>query len=127
MANRYCCLTEVFRWPHLAGIREIKPGQKIHASVAFIHNYKPKATRLKGGAEIEWELILGKGKKDNVDWANGLEHVLEMDLFDCSSSAAKFVALAKNDIYDTFVTRRLHFMASFRTFASMIAVSNIHY
>ncbi|KAF8873266.1 hypothetical protein BD779DRAFT_1452053, partial [Infundibulicybe gibba] len=30
-------------WPHLANLRIIKPGQKIHASVAFVDNYRPRA------------------------------------------------------------------------------------
>ena len=115
---------EAFRWPHLAGARKIKPGQKVHASVAFIHgNYKPKATLQRSGAEIEWERILGKGNKDNVDWADGLQHLLEMDLFDYSNGAAITVGLAKNEIHNTFFTGRLQFMASFGAFSSMVAVS----
>jgi len=126
VVNRYDCLTEAFRWPHLAGVREIKPGQKVHASVAFIHcNYKPKATLLKSETEIEWEHILSRGEKDNVDWADGLQHLLEMDLFDYSSGAAITVELAKNDIHNTFFTGRLQFMASFCTFGSMVAAGVI--
>jgi hypothetical protein len=100
----------------------IKPGQKVHASVAFISNYKPKATHLKGEAGIEWKRILGKGVKDNVDWAN--ERQVEMDLFDYSN-AAMIVGLANKDIRNTFFTGRLQFIASFRTFGSMVAVSDI--
>jgi len=110
----------------LGGVRKIKPGQKVHASVAFIHgNYKPKATLRRSGAEIEWERILGKGNKDNVDWADGLQHLLEMDLFDYSNGAAITVGLAKNEIHNTFFTGRLQFMASFGAFSSIVAVNDI--
>lgn len=102
----------------------IKPGQKVHASVAFIHGSKPKATLRKSEAGIEWERILRKGEKDSVVWAHGLQHLLEMDLFD-HSNAAIIIGLAKNDIHNTFFIGRLQFMASFRTFSSMVSVTDI--
>jgi hypothetical protein len=109
---------QTFRRPHLAGVRVIKPGQKVHASVAFIDKYSPNATLLKSEARIEWDRILGRGERDSIDWANGLETLLEMDLFDYLN-APMIIALAKSDIHNTFFIRRLEFMASFRTFGSM--------
>lgn len=57
----------------------IKPGQKIHASVSFIRDYKPKA-RFSPGVE-GWRSILEKGRLDDVSWAKPIEDLLELDLF----------------------------------------------
>jgi hypothetical protein len=95
----------------LAGARVIKPGQRVHASVAFIHNYKPKATLKKSKAEIEWSDIIGKGQNYKVDWADGLG-LLEMDLFDYSRATA-IIEQAKSNIHNPVFTDPLQFMASF--------------
>lgn len=103
------------RFPHLAGVRVIKPHQKVHISVAFIQNYIPKASRAKNGAAIEWNLILGKGNKENIDWTDGVKDVLDMDLFDCLN-APDIIKNAKGDIKNTYFINQVEFTASFCTF-----------
>ncbi|KAF8878545.1 hypothetical protein BD779DRAFT_1447593 [Infundibulicybe gibba] len=74
-------------WPHFASPRIIKPGQKIHASVAFIDNYRPKAKFWapgKGMPASGWDNIVGRGDAENLEWAHALGDLLELDLFDYS-------------------------------------------
>lgn len=62
----------------------IKPGQKIHASVSFIKGYKSCATFSPGIAGGSWDTFAEKGQQDGSSWAKGIEHLLELDLFDYS-------------------------------------------
>ncbi|KAH7920359.1 hypothetical protein BV22DRAFT_1021384 [Leucogyrophana mollusca] len=71
--------------PHLCKGRTIKKGQKIHASVAFIRNYRPRATLSDGLPIKRWDELLERGKIDGVNWAKGLEDLLEIDMFDFST------------------------------------------
>ncbi|KAH7928737.1 hypothetical protein BV22DRAFT_1058171, partial [Leucogyrophana mollusca] len=105
--------------PHLWTGRTIKKGQKIHASVAFISNYVPRAT-LSGGLPIgRWEDVLEQGRQDTTEWAKGLEGLLEMDFFDFSDTKA-VIELVSNDMRDTVLRRRLTFIASVRDGAAEI-------
>jgi hypothetical protein len=75
-------LIDYVRWPHMGKGRVIKPGQKIHASVAFIQSYEPRATfsdDVEGGS---WLRILTQGRRDSIEWANEIKDLLELDLFD---------------------------------------------
>ena len=62
--------------------RVIKPGQKIHASVAFIQGYEPRATFSDDVERGSWLRILTQGRPDRIDWANEIKDLLELDLFD---------------------------------------------
>ncbi|KAJ7117550.1 hypothetical protein C8R44DRAFT_790986 [Mycena epipterygia] len=105
------------RRPHLGKGRVIQPGQKIHASVAFIKDYQPKATLPE--ETIEWEDILEKGNKDGISWIQGLEHILELDLFDLSpKSVLQVIANAMSNDTDL---DRLDFLTSIREGAASIA------
>ena len=63
--------------------RVIKPGQKIHASVAFIQDYEPRATFSDAVERGSWLRILTKGRQD-MDWTDKIKDLLELDLFDHS-------------------------------------------
>ena len=101
------------RWPHFAQGRVIKPGQKIHASVAFIYNYVPKATLSTYGDGRDWSHIVGKGKQNSTEWAAGIKDLLEMDLFDFSNPRV-IIQQVENDMDNPFLTDGLLFMASIR-------------
>lgn len=105
--------------PHVAKGRVIKPGQMIHASVAFINNYKPKAN-LSQLTENGWDDILRKGRPDRIDWADELEGLLEMDLFDYAN-VDTIMELARSDMHNTLATGRLEFLASTDKGAQAIA------
>lgn len=64
--------------------RIIKPGQLIHASVAFKlqGEYTPKAIFSADMKGKSWGAIIGRGRDDDIAWANDLEDILEIDLFD---------------------------------------------
>lgn len=94
----------------------IKPGQKIHASVAFINNRTPKANLSGELTENGWNDIVGKGKSDRIDWADELEGLLEMDLFDYAN-VETIMELARSDMCNTLATGRLEFLASTGTFS----------
>ncbi|KAJ7135949.1 hypothetical protein C8R44DRAFT_608626 [Mycena epipterygia] len=99
-------------WPHLSQGRVIKPGQRIHASVAFIKNYRPKATLPEGTKK--WEDILCKGDKDGILWTRGLEDILERDLFDLSNTRVLIENAMSNDTdFD-----RLCFLSSISMYCS---------
>jgi hypothetical protein len=95
------------RSPHLSKPRVIKPGQKIHASVAFIKNYAPIAILRIGN----WRDILGKGSRSEISWADGLRDILELDLFDLSNTQA----LIEDAPHDNTSLDRLRFLSSTRT------------
>ncbi|KAJ7900848.1 hypothetical protein B0H13DRAFT_1883251 [Mycena leptocephala] len=95
-------------FPHRSEGRRIKPGQKIHASVAFIKNYKPKA--ILTSKDKGWHDILGKGSKSELAWTEDLRDILEMDLFDLS----KTPALVEAAISDRTSFGILRFLATTR-------------
>ena len=76
--------------------RVIKPGQKIHASVAFIQNYEPRAIFSEGVEEGDWLRILTKGRQGSFNWANEAKDLLELDLFDHSRLKIYLEKLQKN-------------------------------
>lgn len=106
-------------WPHCGKGRVIQPGQKIHASVSFIHNYQPKATFSRSMTGKGWNNILGVGKKDGVDWADGITDRLEMDLFDLSNITTIIDKVSEN-LDDVDSIGRLEFLASTREGAQAI-------
>ena len=92
----------------------IKPGQKIHASVAFIEDYKPKANFAEGMTKKTWNDILRKGKQDQISWTEKIQDILEMDLFD-HSNVKTIIDKLELDMEDSQLIRRLEFLASTRT------------
>ncbi|KAF8801532.1 hypothetical protein BYT27DRAFT_7198051 [Phlegmacium glaucopus] len=72
-------------WPHVWEGRVIKPGQKIHASVSFIKDYKSKAKFSPGMVDGDWSSVVNKGRQDDISWMKGIENLLELDLFDYSN------------------------------------------
>ncbi|KAJ7117544.1 hypothetical protein C8R44DRAFT_626670 [Mycena epipterygia] len=100
----------VTRRPHLGKGRVIQPGQKIHASVAFIKDYEPKATLPEEANE--WEDILEKGNTAEISWIRGLEDILELDLFDLSNMSV----LIRNAMSSDTEFNRLHFLTSIRMY-----------
>jgi len=72
--------------PHRGKGRKIVAGQKIHASVAFKPScYKPLAQAKSPQGKIDWELLVGSGKTDDISWTQQWEEYLEMDVFDHST------------------------------------------
>ncbi|KAJ7815718.1 hypothetical protein B0H13DRAFT_1924023 [Mycena leptocephala] len=103
----YADKASVVWFPHCSKGRRIKPGQKIHASVAFIKNYKPKAiltSKDKGRHDI-----LGKGED--------LRDIREMDLLDLS----KTPALVEAAISDRTSFGILRFLVTTRTLCESLA------
>jgi hypothetical protein len=75
----YLCRTASF---HKGQGRIIKPGQKVHSSVAFCdERYHPRAILPDQRCLDE---LLGKGSRSNREWAKGWEYLIEMDIFDLS-------------------------------------------
>jgi hypothetical protein len=96
--------------------RVIKPGQKIHASVAFIEDYKPKANFAEGMTQKTWDDILIQGKQDEISWTKEILEILEMDLFDhlnVKTIIDELIQVAEN----FQLIGRLEFLASTRTFS----------
>ena len=60
----------------------IQPGQKIHASVAFIQDYEPLAKFSERIEKGDWLRILCKGRQDSFEWSDKIKELLELDLFD---------------------------------------------
>ncbi|KIM36837.1 hypothetical protein M413DRAFT_285325 [Hebeloma cylindrosporum] len=68
--------------PHKGRGRKIKPGQKVHSSVAFCNeSYQPRAIL---PARRRLSELVGKGSRSNREWVEGWEDLLEMDIFDLS-------------------------------------------
>ena len=62
--------------------RKIKPGQKVHSSVAFCdESYQPRAVLPDEGCLYE---LVGKGSRSNREWMKGWEYLIELDIFDLS-------------------------------------------
>ncbi|KAI9455298.1 hypothetical protein F5148DRAFT_1226410 [Russula earlei] len=96
--------------PHLGQGRTIMPGQKIHASVAFIQNYQPKAkfsVDVEGG---DWIRILGTGRQDSFDWTDPIRDLMELDLFNPASVKRLVASIIRNRSISDI--ERLHFWAS---------------
>jgi hypothetical protein len=89
----------------------IKPGQKIHASVAFIEDYEPSANFAEGMTLKTWDDILRKGRQDEISWAKEIEEILEMDLFDHSNVTTIINELELN-LENFQLISRLEFLAS---------------
>lgn len=69
---------------HRGRERKIKPGQKLHSSIAFCdESYRPKAILPQSRCLYE---LVGKARKglSNRDWVEGWEDLIEMDIFDLS-------------------------------------------
>ncbi len=105
------------RMRHKGKGRLIMPGQRVHASVCFIEgDYVPKARFHPDFGGAEWKKIIGVGKLDNVAWAEGIERLLEMDLFDISGIPQvirKYTEEREPDPKEW--SERLEFLASIRT------------
>ncbi|OBZ69903.1 hypothetical protein A0H81_10371 [Grifola frondosa] len=73
-----------WKWhePHLGKGRTIRPGQKIHASVAFCtKGYIPKA-QLPCEIKDNWHGLVGMGDRFDMDWTKNWNGLLELDIFD---------------------------------------------
>ncbi|KAF8878555.1 hypothetical protein BD779DRAFT_1676817 [Infundibulicybe gibba] len=101
---------------HLAKPRIIQPGQKIHASVAFVGDgYYPKA-KFSKGIPNGWDDIIGKGFIMAFEWTDALGDLLELDLFDHSSIPDIMDQLSNGQSHTrAALLGRLIFMASTRT------------
>ncbi|KAJ7440547.1 hypothetical protein B0H11DRAFT_2352530, partial [Mycena galericulata] len=110
----YADSTSVIWRPHLSNGRVVKPEQKIHASVAFIKNYQPKAILPPGTKG--WQDILEKGSRNELSWTDDLRDILEMDLFDLSNTKA----LINNASSDNTSFDRLRFLSTTREGAEAI-------
>jgi hypothetical protein len=93
----------------------IKPGQKIHASVSFIQGYKSQATFSPGMAAKGWKSLVGKGQREGSNWAKGIEHLLELDLFDYSK-VETIIKEIKRDLGKRQLIDLLGFIALSRRF-----------
>ena len=55
----------------------------VHAALCFIQgDYVPKARFHPSIQGAAWEDIIGFGDLENAEWANGINQIVEMDLFD---------------------------------------------
>ena len=60
----------------------IKPGQKVHSSIAFCdESYHPKAILPEGRRLYD---LVGRGSRSNTEWVKGWKDLIEMDVFDLS-------------------------------------------
>jgi hypothetical protein len=67
--------------------RKIKPGQKIHASVAFSPSeYRPKAVLPKDGPPSNWESLITLNGDTQFNYPKDWEPWLEMDIFDLTTA-----------------------------------------
>jgi hypothetical protein len=67
--------------------RQIQPGQKIHASVAFSpSNYCPKAVLPKGESALDWEHLIRLHGDTQFEYPKDWEGWLEMDIFDLTTA-----------------------------------------
>lgn len=116
LRGRYCLLSDLAartqiclpRLPHRKKGRLIKPGQRIHASVAFIKSYTPKALiAMNAQSTITWDNILTSGRQDNLNWS---QDILDMDLFDLES-VPLIVDAIRADLNSTDLVGRLDFLA----------------
>ena len=86
---------------HLGKGRQIQPGQKVHASVAFSKKYIPKAVFPKELDSPKWDDLI---RSDNVtervelNDTSGWMGWLEMDIFDESAASTVVVNLEKSSI-----------------------------
>ncbi|KAF8532009.1 hypothetical protein JB92DRAFT_3104395 [Gautieria morchelliformis] len=63
--------------------RKMKPGQRIHASVAFCPtSYCPKAKLTPEGSVKAWTNLVGGGDRGQRKWTDHFKDVLELDFFD---------------------------------------------
>jgi hypothetical protein len=77
--NIYSCRTGSL---HRGRRRKIKPGQKVHSSVAFCdESYHPSAILPDEGCLYD---LVGKRSRSNREWMKGWEYLIEMDIFDLS-------------------------------------------
>lgn len=69
----------------------------------------------------DWHDILRRGRRNEINWAKGMEDILEMDLFDSSPSNVKMVidqVMGDTKSTNPYVVR-LEFLASTRTLLSI--------
>ena len=70
--------------PHNGQGRTIRPGQKVHSSIAFCDKgYRPKASLLVPQPRPLCALV-GRGSRSSTEWVKGWEDLVEMDIFDLS-------------------------------------------
>ena len=87
----------------------------VHASLCFIQeSYTPKARFHPSFEGITWKDIIGVGRLESVEWANGIDQVVEMDLFDISGVPILLEGYLSNPGSIEWGDR-LEFMSSIRT------------
>lgn len=90
--------------PHLGRGRQIQPGQKVHASVAFSRGkYTPKAVFPKGSHSPGWKDLIKSDSPEVTDRfelsdTSGWTEWLEMDIFDESAASTVVENLEKPSI-----------------------------
>jgi len=84
--------------PHLGQGRQIRLGQKVHASVAFCDKeYRPKAKFSQGDTELLWDRLIASGNKSDLDWARPCDGLLEMDIFDMATAATAIDKISNSE------------------------------
>lgn len=88
--------------------RKIKPGQTIHASVAFSPDrYVPKAHLPPSDKPKSWRDLIKSRGKDEFVCPEGWEGLLEMDIFDVSTANAIIENLTNRDVDASLSVHRL--------------------
>ena len=90
----------------------MQKGQKIHASVAFMQGYTPKAS-MPNDISVVWEDILTSGNRLTFRWA---KDILQMDLYDLEG-VSKLVDEIRANPESGDLIARLSFMALTRTYS----------
>ena len=93
--------------------RQIQPGQKVHASVAFCSKYyRPKA-HIRGES---WDMLVGSGTKFDTYWTRWWGDLLEMDIFDASTADTVIKKIQDPSINKVVWVHRLTVMTWSRKF-----------
>ncbi|KAF7967978.1 hypothetical protein HWV62_32453 [Athelia sp. TMB] len=108
---------EASRTLHNGRGRAIYPGQKIHASVAFMdQHYKPKAT-FKHAPTLDWTYVVGHGPSGHFLRYPEWNERLDLDLFDVNAGQEWMSILRRNEVCAGGALRlltRLDFISSLR-------------
>lgn len=105
---------------HRGKSRQIQPGQKIHASVAFSpQDYHPKAVfpPEERSKKIWGDLIKLKGKTTEFVYPEEWKDCLEMDMFDLNTANAVVNELEKQSVDPLAWVHRLKVMTKSRKYS----------
>ena len=89
--------------PHMGEGRSIKPGQKVHSSIAFgDESYHPKAILPQERCLYD---LVGRGSRSSTEWVKGWEDLIEMDVFDLSLMLNVIAILKSGKGHESSVSR----------------------